>query len=192
MYRFRQSLNRFARDESGVLLAEFLLLLPLLIWGFLALVVYWDVFRTINTSQKAAYSIADLMSRQEIVTPQFVDQLQNVLDFLMPGVVGSRMRITSFEYNATTKKYVFLFSRSPGNKVIPYTATTLQNIAPRVPVMDDLDSALLVETWVDYVPKFDIGVLGLIPGLSGQTLEQFIITYPRRRRVCLLGTATCV
>lgn len=58
MIRLRNSIRAFARDESGVLLAEALILLPMLIWGFIALVVYWDVFRTINVTQKAAYSIS--------------------------------------------------------------------------------------------------------------------------------------
>jgi len=36
--------------------------------GFLALFVHWDAYRTINPSQKAACSIADLLSRHVVVT----------------------------------------------------------------------------------------------------------------------------
>ena len=43
-----RNLKAFWKDESGVLLAETLLLLPLLLWGFVALFIYWDVFRTMN------------------------------------------------------------------------------------------------------------------------------------------------
>ena len=70
---FNSSIRAFAKDESGILLAETLILLPLLIWAFLALFVYWDAFRTINVSQKAAYSIADLMSRQGEIKQPFID-----------------------------------------------------------------------------------------------------------------------
>ena len=192
MQRLKASVRAFARDESGLLLAEFLILLPMMIWGFVALFVYWDVYRTINVTQKAAYSIADMMSRQEVVTQQFIDGLQNVLDFLTPGAPQSRMRITSFEYDAVDDEYELLFSRSPGNKVSPHTKATLQTLRPRIPTLEDLDSVILVETWVDYVPDFDIGMLNFAPGLGGQTFEQFIVTYPRRRRVCLNGTPGCV
>lgn len=198
MQRFRHSLRAFARDESGVMLAEFLILLPILIWGFIALVVYWDVFRTINVTQKAAYSISDLLSRQEVVTPQFVEGLQNVLDFLTPGAPQSRMRITSLEFRENNPAvvaddaYILLWSRSPGNRVQEHTTASIQDLDTRIPTLDNLASALIVETWVDYVPAFDIGVLNFAPGISNQTFTQFIVTYPRRRRVCLDGTDTCV
>jgi hypothetical protein len=203
MNRFRTSLRDFARDESGVMLAEFLMLFPLLIWGFIALVVYWDVFRTINVTQKAAYSISDLLSRQELVTEDFVSGLQNVLDFLTPGAPQSRMRITSFEFLENTPEstpagwgddeYVLLWSRtSGGTDIFPYTEPEIQLLRDSIPLLDNGQSALIVETWVDYVPRFDIGVLNVAPGLSDQTFTQFIVTYPRRRRVCLEGTDTCV
>ena len=200
MYRFRHSIRSFAKDESGVLLAEFLLLLPMMIWGFLALFVYWDVYRTINVSQKAAYSIADLLSRQVVVTTNFVDGLQEVLAFLTPGAQESRMRITSMEFDEGTVSqpawdaddtYVLLFSRSPGDAVTAHTQTTIQTLNPLIPEMDDLDSVVIVETWVDYTPGFDIGVLAYGPGLADQSFSQFIVTRPRTRRVCLDGSPGC-
>lgn len=198
-HRLRHSFRAFLRDESGVLLAEALILLPMLVWGFLALVVYWDVFRTINVTQKAAYSIADMLSRQGVITSQFVDGLENVLTFLTPGAPASRMRITSIEFDEGTNNqaiwdaddsFILLFSRSPGDKVPQRTTVDINeiNFRNRIPVMSDLESVIIVETWVDYVPDFDIGVLNMAPGLTDQTFTQFIVTRPRNwRRVCLDG-----
>jgi hypothetical protein len=199
MTRLRTSVQDFLTDESGVMLAEFLIMIPILIWGFIALIVYWDVFRTINTSQKAAYSIADLISRQDVVTPQFVDGLENVLDFLTPGTPGSRMRITSFQLDEgkvskpefdADDKYCRLFSRSSDPLAPPLQTTDLQKkeFVDQIPNLADLESVVLVETWVDYQPKFDTGVLNAAPGVAGQTFTQFIVTRPRKgRRVTLDG-----
>lgn len=199
MLRFRKSVRNFLKDESGVLLAEALILLPLLVWGFLALVVYWDVFRTINVTQKAAYSISDMISRQGVITNQFVDGLENVLSFLTPGAPASRMRVTSIEFDEGTNNqaawdaddsFILLFSRSPGNEVATHTSVTINETAfrNRIPVMSDLESVVIVETWVDYEPDFDVGVLNMAPGLTDQTFTQFIVTRPRNwRRVCLDG-----
>lgn len=199
MLRFRKSVRNFLKDESGVLLAEALILLPLLVWGFLALVVYWDVFRTINVTQKAAYSISDMISRQGVITNQFVDGLENVLSFLTPGAPASRMRVTSIEFDEGTNNqaawdaddsFILLFSRSPGDKVPAHTSVTINETAfrNRIPVMSDLESVVIVETWVDYEPDFDVGVLNMAPGLTDQTFTQFIVTRPRNwRRVCLDG-----
>ncbi len=197
MTRLRKSLQDFRTDESGVLLAEALMLIPILIWAFVALIVYWDLFRVMNSSQKAAYSIADLMSRQGVVTETFVTGTQNVLDFLVPGADDARMRITSIELDEGTDikpefdgddAYVLLFSRSPDGSVAQHTTSSIQDLASRVPDMNDLESVVIVETWVDYAPAFDTGMLDVAPGFAGETFHQFIVTRPRNwRRVCLSG-----
>lgn len=213
MTRLRNSLRTFAADESGVMLAEFLILMPILIWGFIALVVYWDVFRTINMGQKAAYSISDLLSRQEVITEKFASDLHQVLMFLMPGAPEARMRITSFEFDERTPeaniatwgddKYTLLWSRVTGEvtgarppgeiKIVPWVEADLQALRSTIiPIMDNGQGALLVETWVDYTPRFDIGVLNAVPTLSGQTFTQTIVTFARRRRVCIATVPTCV
>jgi hypothetical protein len=206
MRRIRTSFRDFLRDESGVLLAEALILMPILIWGFIALVVYWDVFRVMNAAQKAAYSIGDLLSRQDVpVTEVFIDGIPEILAFLTPGAAGSRLRITSLqmvEGPETPPNPVFdanddfclLFSRSNDPSVEPYTQSELKSLAPRIPDMDALDSVVIVETWVDYEPAFDTGVLNAAPGVTDQTFYQFIVTRPRgnARRVTLDGQAfTC-
>jgi hypothetical protein len=193
------------------MIAEFLILMPILIWGFIALVVYWDLFRTINVNQKAAYSISDLLSRQEVVTEEFATTgLFEVLQFLVPNAQEPRIRITSFEFDERTPeanlntwgddKYVLLWSRVTGDTTNPdsfepkpYVEADLQPMRDTIiPMMDDGKGAILVETWVDYMPRFDIGVLNAAPGLDRQTFTQSIVTFARRRRVCLAGTDTCV
>ncbi len=43
-------LRRFLRqDESGALMAEAVLVLPFMLWSYLALFVYWDSYRAVNT-----------------------------------------------------------------------------------------------------------------------------------------------
>jgi Flp pilus assembly protein TadG len=199
MTRLRTSVRTFLTDESGVFLAEFLIVIPILIWGFIALIVYWDVFRTINVSQKAAYSIADLISRQGVVTQDFVDGLDNVLDFLTPGTPDSRMRITSFQLDEGTVNlpnfdaddtYCLIFSSSTSPLTPPLETDDLQQteFVERIPELAGLESVVLVETWVDYQPKFDTGVLNSAPGVADQTFTQFIVTRPRNwRRVTLDG-----
>lgn len=199
MRRLRQSFQAYLKDEEGALLVEFMILLPMMIWAFVALVVYWDVFKTINVSQKAAYSIADLLSRQVIVTEDFLDGMEDVMDFLTPGVGDSRVRITSLRFEAnnlaitTDDVYEIIFTHSSDTTLAPeYTAVTVQNLKPMIPIMDNQDSVIIVETWVDFTPDFDIGVLNMAPGLGDQTFTQFIVTRPRSREVCLDGMAGCV
>ena len=81
---------------------------------------------------------------------------------------------------------------SGGGTIAPYDTDDIQDLRDAIPLMDNLQSVIIVETWVDYEPDFDLGVLSFAPGITDQTFTQFVVTFPRRRRVCLDGTSTCV
>lgn len=192
MFR-RTSPARMLRDEKGAVLIEFLLLFPLLIWVMIAMVVFWDVFRTINTAQKAAYSVSDLISRQEDnLTPGFVDGMQEVMDYLMMNSgQNSRLRITSLYYDQATDSYVRIFSVSPLGGMTPYTQAELQPLKDRIPVMNNYDSVVIVETAVDYTPPFNTGIFNITQALGSQVFTEFVVTPPRFRKMICLQTPGC-
>lgn len=202
MRKLTNRLRSFARDENGIILVESLIMLPLLIWALVAIFIYWDVFRTINMSQKAAYSIADLLSRQKAqISTSYADGLQNILVFLTPGGHPVKMRITSFECDSptgtsnicdTTKgSYKLLFSFSPGNKINALTQADIQAWKTKIPIMSHKDSVFVVETQVDFKSQIPTVLAGLLIGVKDQSFGQFIVTRPRHIRLCLQGTTTC-
>lgn len=184
---------RMLREERGAVLIEFLFFFPLLIWVLIAMVVFWDVFRTINTAQKAAYSVSDLISRQEDnLTPAFVDGMQEVMDYLMLNSgQDTRLRITSLYYDEDQDKYVRIFSVSPGGKMDPYEEADLQPLEDRIPVMNNKDSVVIVETAVDYTPPFDTGIFNFARALGPQVFTEFVVTQPRFRKMICLQNPGC-
>lgn len=205
MRTLKHRLVTFLRDEDGLILVEALIMLPLLVWALVAMFLYWDVFRTINVTQKTAYSVADLLSRQRDTIPTaFANGLQNVVDFLTPGGHPVKMRITSLECNSSTGtqaqqvcnstrgSYKLLFSFSPGNKVPELTQTDIQNWkGVKVPTLVHGESVFVVETSVEFKAQFPTFLLGLMIGVEDNTFGEFIVTRPRNRRLCLEGTTTC-
>jgi hypothetical protein len=192
----RQLKHRFAtflRDEDGLILAESLIMLPLLIWALVAMFIYWDVFRTINVTQKAAYGVADLLSRQrDTISLNFANGLQNVMNFLTPGGHPVRIRVTSIEYVAATGKYKLLFSFSPQGKVPPLTETEVQAWkGTKVPTLNNGESVFVLETEVAFKAQLQTVLAGFLVGVEDGTYGQFIVTRPRHRRLCLEGTTTC-
>ena len=198
----------FLRNEDGLILVEGLIMLPLLIWALVAMFVYWDVFRTINVTQKTAYSVADLLSRQRDTIPlAFANGLQNVVNFLTPGGHPVKMRITSFECisptgtqaqqicNGSRGAYRKLFSFSPGspaNGVLELTETQIQAWkGTKIPTLVHGESVFVVETEVDYKAQLPMVLAGLLIGVDDQTFGNFIVTRPRNHRLCLEGTTTC-
>lgn len=178
--------DAFLRDESGLILAEALIMLPLLVWTLVAMFVYWDVFRTINMTQKAAYSIADLLSRQENpITCEYADGLQKVLTFLTPNGHATKIRITSFEYDQPNDEYDLLFSFSPENRIAPLNQAAIQAWEPKIPELSHQEAVFVVETQVDFKSQIQSGLLGLLIGVEDQSFGEFIVTRPRHRRLLL-------
>lgn len=204
MRNLKQRFASFLREEDGLILAEALIMLPLLIWSLVAIFIYYDVFRTINVTQKAAYSIADLLSRQRDTIPTtFFEGLQNVTDFLTPGGHPVKLRITSLECssptgtkvcNLTTGTYRKLFSRSPGNKVPELTETFINTNwrGKKIATLNNGEAVFVVEMTVDFKAQLQTVLAGLLVNVNDQTFGEFIVTRPRHRRLCLEGTTTCV
>jgi hypothetical protein len=188
----QRSFSRYVRDEDGTVLVEFLILFPLLIWASIAIFVYWDVFRTQSTAQKAAYSLADVISRQKApLTTSFVNGMQGLFEFLMlSNSQGGEIRITSLIFNdglndvsESDDKYDLIFSVSPMGKMTPLTEDKLLLLKDNIPKLSDGESVVIVETTVNFIPSFDIGLgsplLRRFTGLGGQSFREFIVTPPR-------------
>lgn len=200
MHHLNRRARHFLRDESGLIMTEFLILLPLLLWAFMALFVYWDAFRTINESQKAAYAVADLITRQTAVNRTFLGGMDDVVAYLIDVPVNRvRVRVTSIQWDASANRYRRLFSESPGSKMSALTETQINaaNFRARIPTMQDAGTAIVVETFIDYVPplavpadKVNAASSGdpyrlLRLGIPESVFGNFIVTAPRDSKICL-------
>lgn len=180
-----RQIRRFRDQEDGLVMTEFLILLPLLVWTFMALFIYWDAFRTINQAQKAAYSVADLISRQSEIDSNFVNGIQTVTEYLLEDSPRIGIRITSVKFKEEDNSFYVLFSRSPGNRMSVQNNATVNKstFRERIPLMADQDSVVVVETEVEYSPGFDVGI-------PYSTFRNFIVTRPRDYlQVCFTGTS---
>ena len=173
-------LRRFSRAEDGSVTAEAIIVMPMLIWAYLALFVYWDLFRSYNTVQKASYTISDLISRQSDVDTKFLDGMLTIMNYLIDSDQDAKMRLTSVQWIEKDQRFVVLWSRSPGRGMAELTNTTVQEMQPWIPTMTDGNSVIIVETAVSYRPAFDAGV-------GARNFTEFVVTRPRNGalRICL-------
>lgn len=183
----RALIQRFLRDQSGAVIAEAVIVLPLMLWAYLALFVYWDAFRSVNTSQKAAYTISDMISREMNTAPlptTYVPGMRDLMAYLVDDDQTVKIRVSSITWSGTNKRIEVDWSRSPNNAFPQLTTATVQALAPKIPQIADGDHVMLVETEVSYHPAFDVG-------LSDEVLKQFIVTRPRFvQKICMTGV-TC-
>lgn len=169
----RLQMGRFGRDETGTVVAEAVIVLPLFLWAYIALFVYWDAFRSMNSVQKAAYTISDMISREKLgKTTAYIDGTKKLLEYLIDENQEARLRVTEVTWSDVDNQFKVHWSRSPGNAMVPLTTGTLQNYAYEIPTMSAGKYVIIVEVQVDYKPTFDIG-------MPDQTFNEFIVTPPR-------------
>jgi Flp pilus assembly protein TadG len=177
-------LQRFGREEAGTLMAEAVLVLPFMLWSYLALFVYWDSYRAINTVQKAAYTVSDMISRERsAVTEAYLTGMDSIIEHMIDQDQDARIRITEISWSQLNNRYEVFWSRSPHNAMPQLTTASVAALANRLPAMADGDHLVLLEVEVNYKPSFNVGI-------DPQTLKQFIVTRPRfLPRICLVGVA---
>ena len=148
----------------------------------MAMYVYWDAFRMINSVQKASYTISDMVSREMLpIDTNYINGLRDSMDYLVREDTSVKMRLTSITYSQINSRFEVHWSRSPGNVVPQLTTATLQAMISKIPTMADGDYVVLVESWVTYTPLFDVG-------LDNTEMSQFVVTRPRFvPKICLTG-----
>ncbi|MFC2968376.1 TadE/TadG family type IV pilus assembly protein [Acidimangrovimonas pyrenivorans] len=167
--------TRFLRDERGTVLVEAVLVLPFLMWGYVATFVYFDAFLTQTINLKSAYTIADLISRQvNVLKPADIEGMKKVYDFLNKTKTTGEsgwIRVSDIYWDDTNKVYKVSWSYATDGQPI-LTNQTINNYASRLPKLAIGDTEIVVETSLTYTPAFNVGI-------SPRTFSQFVVTRPR-------------
>lgn len=96
-----RSLRRFGGETSGSASVELVIVLPLLIWALAATAVFFDGFKARYKAEMAAQTVADIMSREtQLFTPEYVEGLNTVFDFLADSSFPTRLRVSSLIWDA--------------------------------------------------------------------------------------------
>ncbi|WP_224815881.1 TadE/TadG family type IV pilus assembly protein [Hasllibacter sp. MH4015] len=167
----KQLLSRFWSDTSAAVAFESVIVMPLLIWAWVGTFTFFDAYRTYNTSVKATYTVADLLSRQtDIQYPSDIDGMSAMLDAMIRNNDGVEVRVTQI-LRTTTDTYSVDWSHATGT-LAALATPNLTAIEAQLPAMAQGERVVLVESFINYVPTFNMGLLDL-------TFENFTLTRPR-------------
>ena len=167
--RVSRRMHGFASDQEGTVAVEAVVMLPLILWAFCGLFVFFDAYRQTAISQKAAYTISDMISRETAdIDNDYLDGIYSMLNFLTRSGQERRMRVTLVRYDADDGRYHVQWSQTRGT-MDPLDDDTVNGWTDKLPVMVDEERLTLVETRTVYEPPFNVG-------LNQQTLESFVFT----------------
>lgn len=171
-------LRVFRQEQRGNIAIEAAILIPIMVWGYLAMFTFFDAFRQHTTQQKAAFTISDLISRQ--ATPldaNFIDGAYSLFQNLSRIAGDPGMRVTVAKYDLVNQQYEVIWSRTRGT-MTSLQSSDIANWSDRLPVMPQDDQIIIVETTAGYQPVFNIG-------LDFNTISHYVFTRPRyAKQVC--------
>jgi Flp pilus assembly protein TadG len=199
-FPFRRDVDEasFAKSERGAAIIEFVIVFPMLIWAFLGIYLFWDVYRGINTAQKASFIVADALSRTSApLTTNYINGMTDLLAYLADADPsrgeGVRLRVTSVKWDIANNRHAVDWSYTQDTTLLALTNPIPQAIADQIPTLTPFETVILVETEVDYVPPFLGGDVGgprfYTLGIGSRTFDEFIVIRPRFiPKVCLQGS----
>ncbi|MGP3697487.1 TadE/TadG family type IV pilus assembly protein [Rhodobacter sp. NSM] len=176
------AIRHFASNESGTMLSEFVIVLPILLWAWLGMYTFWQTYATMNRVQKAAFVVSDALSRSTgEVNEDELDGMFDLMDYLIGGRGDPVARYTSVGWNPTTSAYYVMWSYSSDNVALPPLNTgTISKIESHLPTLVNLETVIVVEASYDYQPVFSPFTLsGVTIGLDEITFDETVVTRPR-------------
>lgn len=173
--KIRTAIAGFRSDERASLSVETVIIFPLLAWVYLGMFVYFDSFRSQSMSDKAAYTIADMVSRETgYVTPAYINSLYQLHGLLTKDRNRTQFRLTIIRWNDNKDRYVKVWSQRRGG-AYHLSNSALSSDAYRNRLPDGLphnERLILLETWTVYEPPFQVG-------LPAVRFDTFTVTRPR-------------
>lgn len=164
----------FFRKENGSLSVELVIAVPMHVWAITATFVFWDAFKTLNVSQKATYTIADMLSREtQAIDDNYLVSMHELFDYLSssPGDNAIRVSVVRMVEDPVTlvKTRELVWSQGVGG-IAGYTDLTI--LEPRLPDMGDGEQLIIVEGEQEWSPAFAVG-------LASYRFREIAISRPR-------------
>ncbi len=169
-----KKLTGCVRREDGSVTIEAIIMLPILAAFYCATFVWFDAYRQKTLVMKASYAVSDVLSRQEEVDEPYLDNMRDVLDYMIPSNAAPKMRISLinniYDDDGNTA-YTVVWSYGP-NGMNDLTQEDIDRDSSWIPVMGDDDNVVVTETAVLHQPIFRVGI-------EDKVYRNTIVTRPR-------------
>lgn len=151
-------LRRFRDDERGSIMVELVLSLPLLFWVLASTYEFFEVHRYKSAREKATYTIADMLSReQDVVTDTYMDNTKVLFDEIANDDGVNQIRVSIIRYDAPDDEYQVSWSEVRGSgPMLALDDSDVRNEHDRFPVLSDGEEVIVVETKSTYDPLFTL------------------------------------
>ncbi|MCI2398073.1 hypothetical protein [Aliiroseovarius subalbicans] len=180
-HKLRRKADRFHGDDEASLTIEAVIMLPLLLWAFLATFTYFDVYRAKNLALKANYAVSDLLSREiNPINMNYIHGLEDVFAYLTRGGDPAWLRVTVVRCHDKCDLPNDRDLRRDWSKATDgmptHSNTTIRKVYRKVlPMLSKGERVIMVETMAGYEPPFPPGMTGV----RSRQMRDIVMTRPR-------------
>ncbi|MEO0750808.1 MAG: pilus assembly protein [Pseudomonadota bacterium] len=155
----KSHIRDFAQDTRGTIMVETVLSLPLLIMGLTAMFEFFEIHRFQSARDKATYTIADMISREnDVITDIYIDNAKILFDEIADDYADNQIRISIIEFDGTNNEYQVNWSEIRGTGGMDVLKDSdVRDDTANLPVLNDGEELILVESEAKYKTIFEIG-----------------------------------
>lgn len=149
----------FAEDTRGSIMVETVLTLPMMFLGLTAMFEFFELHRFQSTRDKATYTLADMISREnDVITDVYMDNALVLFDEIADDYGTNQIRISVIEFDAANNEYELAWSEVRGiGSMVALDDPAVRDDHDILPILDDGEQVILVESESEYRTVFDIG-----------------------------------
>ncbi|MBL4751218.1 MAG: hypothetical protein JKX71_11685 [Amylibacter sp.] len=95
---FTKILRKYKRNDRGAIMLELVVLMPVLLLWLVGSNAFFDAFKTYLRASKASYTAVDLISRQEVIGPNYMRNVASIFESIVdsdgasPTIVASSIQ----------------------------------------------------------------------------------------------------
>lgn len=156
----KSKIRDFAEDTRGTILVETVITLPLLLMGLAAMFEFFEIHRFQSTRDKATYTLADMISRENgTINDVYMDNALTLFNEIADDYGDNQIRISVIDFDADDNEYGLMWSetRGTGGNMVPLTDENVREDHAVLPILADGEPVILVESRSEYRTIFDVG-----------------------------------
>ena len=155
----KHRLTRFRDDTRGTIMVETVLSLPLMFLVLTLTFEFFEIHRFKSSREKATYTIADMISREnDVITDTYMDNTKTLFDEIAHDDGINQIRVSIIRYLADTDEYEVSWSKIRGvgsmNVLVDADVATGHD---ELPIMNDGEELIIIESKSTYDPIFEVG-----------------------------------
>ncbi|MBO9396216.1 pilus assembly protein [Shimia sp. R9_2] len=173
-----QLIRDFRKDTRGSVAVETVIMWPALFLALMAMAVLFDAYRARSTTEKAAFAVSDMLSRETAaVDSSYIDGVHTLFEEISTLRGEQEMTVSLVSWDSNTNAHDLEWSHSTlASRTL--TDADLPELGENLPTLVPGESLIVVQTFGTYAPPV-IMKRWWGDDWDGFPMNTFVFTRPR-------------